>query len=153
MARNWICVTNPINFEIVIGEGVWGVEDDGRLIGIEEKGPTRETFSRYVETGDHLLFYTKKNKLFRGVYKVASSAYRDHTPKWPDRTYPNRVKILKVDLGKATHAILFTRPELIRGLSFVKHPSRWYSYLQCSMRLISRADYELALSLITSISR
>jgi len=151
MVKYWICVTSPVNFEIVIENEVWGVEDDGRIMGIEERGPTREIFSRYMRRGDRLLFYTKKNKMIRGVYKVASNSYRDHTPKWSDGTYPNRVKIREVDLGKAIHPIVFTRPDLIRNLSFVKYPSRWYSYLQCSMRLISQADYELILSLINSV--
>ena len=149
MVKYWICVTSPINFDIVIDNGVWGVEDDGRIMGVEERAPTHKIFNQYVKTGDHLLFYTKKNKIIRGVYEVASKSYRDHTPKWPDRTYPNRVKIREVDLGKAVHPIMFERPDLIRDLSFIKYPNRWYSYLQCSMRLISRPDYELILSLIT----
>jgi len=149
MVQYWICVTTPINLEIVLKNEVWGIEDDGRIMGIKEKGPGREIFGKHVKIGDRLFFYSKGNYMIQGVYEVASNPYRDHTRKWPDKTYPNRVEIHDINLGKPTRPTLFNSPSLLKGLSFVKNLSQWGTYLQCSMRLITKEDYELILLLIT----
>jgi len=150
VVQYWICVTHPLNLEIVLKDSVWGVEDDGRIMGIHEKGPTREIFSQHVKISDRLFFYTKRDFLIHGLYEVASNTFRDHTIKWSDGTYPNRVKIRKVNLEKPTRPILLNSPSLLRELSFVKNLSQWGTYLQCSMRLITKDDYELLLQLITT---
>lgn len=152
MVKYWLCVTNPTNFEIVLHNEVWGIEDNGRIMGINERGPTPEIFNRNVQIGDHLLFYIKNNKIIRGVYEVASNPYRDSTPKWPDRIYPNRIKIREVNLGRTVHPISITRHGLIQNLNFIREPTRWHTYLQCSMRLIPQEDYRLILSLASPTS-
>jgi len=150
MAQCWICSTHPLNLVIVLRDGVWGVEDDGRIIGTHEGGPAREIFSQHVNIGDRLFFYTKGEHLIHGLYEVVSKAYRDTTIKWPDRTYPNRVKIRKADFEKPARSVQINSPSLLKQLSFVKNQSQWGTYFQCSMRLVTKEDCRVLLQLISS---
>jgi len=150
MTQHWICATHPLNLVIVLRDGVWGVEDEGRIIGVHEGGPTREIFSQHVNIGDRLFFYTKGEYLIHGLYEVVSKAYRDTTIKWPDGTYPNRVKIRKAALERPTHPVRISSPSLLKQLSFVKNQSHWGTYFQCSMRLVTKEDCRFLLQLISS---
>jgi HKD family nuclease len=74
---SWLLITSPENYIRNIDGKVWGDEKRGRI--------------GRVRPGDLIFFYiTSPLMAVGGVGMVTTEPYEDHTPYWPDRTYPHR---------------------------------------------------------------
>ncbi|MEM0213951.1 MAG: EVE domain-containing protein [Ignisphaera sp.] len=125
MARYWIVVVSEENWDVIKNVNVYGAPEQGGSRSID----------KLVSVGDYLIFYVSKRGSrslggkFVGVYRVASTWFREERPLWPDEIrenrvkYPLRVRIEPVKIGVASF------DELAPKLSFIKNKSRPNAYL------------------------
>ena len=92
----WIWSVIPENWEKVKANKVWG-----------SKAPS-ERIQKYVQVGDHIIFYVKGTKAFKGIMQVSESWQDDSSNlRWTDEIanqkviYNSSVKLNEVCLGSA----------------------------------------------------
>ncbi|MEM3546688.1 MAG: EVE domain-containing protein [Candidatus Bathyarchaeia archaeon] len=116
-----------------VTEENWVTVKNVNVFGVPEARGRKAT--ELVKPGDMLVFYVTKRDskslggMIVGVYKAASTWFREDRPLWPDEVregvvkYPWRIKIELVKLGTASYERLVDR------LSFVKNKGRAGAYL------------------------
>ncbi|MEM3104939.1 MAG: EVE domain-containing protein [Candidatus Bathyarchaeia archaeon] len=116
-----------------VTEENWLTVKNANVFGVPEARGRKAT--ELVKPGDMLVFYVTKRGskslggMIVGVYKAASTWFREDRPLWPDEVresvvkYPWRIRVEPVRLGGASYA------ELVDGLSFVKNKDRANAYL------------------------
>ena len=95
--NHWIWSVAPENWEKVKANKVWG-----------SKAPS-ERIQKYVFPGDHIIFYVKGTKAFKGIMEVSESWQDDSSNlRWADEItnqkviYNSSVKLNEVCLGSAS---------------------------------------------------
>jgi len=126
--KAWLLITSPDNYIRNIEGKIWGDEKPGRI--------------GRVRTGDLIFFYiTSPLKSLGALGMVVSDAYEDHSPYWPDRTYPYRFRFSLL-IRPPTPVPL--RP-MVPQLDLFDHRDdpAWGQRLQRSMVDLSVGDGEL----------
>ncbi|MEM0262398.1 MAG: EVE domain-containing protein [Ignisphaera sp.] len=119
---------------VVVSEENWGTIKNLNIYGAPEPKLGKPIYE-LVKSGDYLIFYVAKKSSktlggkFVGVYKVASTWFREEKPLWQDEVkenrvkYPWRVKIEPVKIGIADFS------ELASKLKFIERKDRANAYL------------------------
>jgi len=144
---HWMCITNEKNWNVAKSKRIWGLADRNR----------KKLESSKV--GDYLVFYIKQrrinSKIIRpkivGIFKVASKPFFDEErifaslPKKADELYPWRVKIETVTIPKKPLEF----KEVVPLLQFIKNKEKWFLYIQTTMRVIPKQDFDLIKSAVS----
>ncbi|TDA42155.1 MAG: EVE domain-containing protein [Thermoproteota archaeon] len=131
----WIFVTDHMNWDVVLKEGIYGLPEK------------REKLMKRVKKGDEAFIYMVQEKVeyrilpsrIAGLFEIVSDPFKSDKRIFRGDLYPNRVMLKPILVPERP---LDFKP-LVPRLSFIRNKERWSAYLRRGIVEIPEKDYML----------